>query len=124
MTFISLANKNFAINSILGAAFGGKRYYLCITNLFMIFWAAGQRCMAISVGVQFDILNSKLYANLWKQAVLVGNAQQWLPDLVEGAKRLTVNGGFEKGVDLYVFLRKSKSHIETIEKGAAHIPRC
>ncbi|KII93788.1 hypothetical protein PLICRDRAFT_121965 [Plicaturopsis crispa FD-325 SS-3] len=60
------ANKNLAINSILGAAFG----------------AAGQRCMAISV------------------AVLVGTAQSWLPELVERAQKLNVNGGFEKGADL------------------------
>jgi len=60
------ANKNLALNSILGAAFG----------------AAGQRCMAISV------------------AILVGTAQSWLPELVEGAKSLKVNGGFEKGADI------------------------
>ncbi|KAI0076238.1 methylmalonate-semialdehyde dehydrogenase [Panus rudis PR-1116 ss-1] len=60
------ANKNHALNSLVGAAFG----------------AAGQRCMAISV------------------AVLVGNAQQWLPELVERAKKLNVNQGFEKGADL------------------------
>lgn len=60
------ANKNLALNSILGAAFG----------------AAGQRCMAISV------------------AVVVGNTKQWLPDLIERAKKLIVNGGFEKGADL------------------------
>ncbi|KAI5121292.1 hypothetical protein M0805_002335 [Coniferiporia weirii] len=60
------ANKNTAINSILGAAFG----------------AAGQRCMAISV------------------VILVGNARSWLPELVERAKKLNVNGGFEKGADL------------------------
>jgi len=60
------ANKNLALNSILGAAFG----------------AAGQRCMAISV------------------AILVGAAQSWLPELVHGASRLKVNGGFEKDTDL------------------------
>lgn len=60
------ANKNHALNSLIGAAFG----------------AAGQRCMAISV------------------AVLVGNAQQWLPELIERAKKLKVNQGFEKGADL------------------------
>jgi len=60
------ANKNLAINSIVGAAFG----------------AAGQRCMAISV------------------AVIVGDASQWLPGLVERAKLLKVNGGFEQGTDL------------------------
>ncbi|KAI0316618.1 methylmalonate-semialdehyde dehydrogenase [Amylostereum chailletii] len=60
------ANKNLALNSIVGAAFG----------------AAGQRCMAISV------------------AILVGQAQEWLPDLVKLAQNLKVSGGFEKGADL------------------------
>ncbi|PIL31560.1 hypothetical protein GSI_06262 [Ganoderma sinense ZZ0214-1] len=60
------ANKNHALNSIIGAAFG----------------AAGQRCMAISV------------------AVLVGNAQSWLPEIVERAKKLKVSQGFEQGADL------------------------
>ncbi|KAF5312701.1 hypothetical protein D9619_002872 [Psilocybe cf. subviscida] len=61
-----IANKNLAINSIVGAAFG----------------AAGQRCMAISV------------------AIIVGDSAQWLPTLVERAKVLKVNGGFEPGADL------------------------
>lgn len=60
------ANKNLAINSIVGAAFG----------------AAGQRCMAISV------------------AILVGEAQNWLPELVERVQKLRVNGGFEPDTDL------------------------
>jgi len=60
------ANKNFAINSIVGAAFG----------------AAGQRCMAISV------------------VIIVGETSDWLPGLVERAKLLKVNGGFEKDADL------------------------
>ena len=46
------------------------------------FGAAGQRCMATSV------------------VVLVGAAQEWLPDLVEKAKTLTVNGGAEPGTDV------------------------
>ena len=33
-------------------------------------------------------------------AVLVGDAQAWLPDLVDLAKNLKVGGGFEKDVDL------------------------
>ncbi|KAI0639817.1 methylmalonate-semialdehyde dehydrogenase [Trametes polyzona] len=60
------ANKNHALNSIIGAAFG----------------AAGQRCMAISV------------------AVLVGTTHSWIPELVERAKKLKVNQGFEQGADL------------------------
>ena len=46
------------------------------------FGAAGQRCMATSV------------------AVLVGDANKWIPDIVEKAKTLKVNGGTEKGTDL------------------------
>ncbi|KAJ7900192.1 methylmalonate-semialdehyde dehydrogenase [Mycena olivaceomarginata] len=60
------ANRNLALNSIVGAAFG----------------AAGQRCMAVSV------------------ALLVGEAQSWLPELIERAKKLKVNGGFEPETDL------------------------
>jgi len=60
------ANKNLAINSIVGAAFG----------------AAGQRCMAISV------------------AVIVGDSSAWLSGIIERAKSLKVNGGFEQGADL------------------------
>ncbi|KAJ7099611.1 Aldehyde/histidinol dehydrogenase [Mycena crocata] len=60
------ANRNLALNSIIGAAFG----------------AAGQRCMALSV------------------AVLVGEAQSWLPELIERAQKLKVNGAFEPGTDL------------------------
>ena len=46
------------------------------------FGAAGQRCMAISV------------------AILVDGAESWLPGLVERAKALSVNQGFEEGADL------------------------
>ena len=35
-------------------------------------------------------------------AVLVGNAQSWLPEIVERAKKLKVSQGFEQGADLYV----------------------
>lgn len=33
-------------------------------------------------------------------ALLIGDAQAWLPDLVNLAKNLKVGGGFEKGADL------------------------
>ncbi|KQP38814.1 CoA-acylating methylmalonate-semialdehyde dehydrogenase [Pseudorhodoferax sp. Leaf274] len=46
------------------------------------FGAAGQRCMAVSV------------------AVLVGEARNWIPDLVEKAKTLKIGAGTEKGVDV------------------------
>ncbi len=46
------------------------------------FGAAGQRCMAVSV------------------AVLVGEAQKWVPDLVAKAKTLRIGAGTEPGVDL------------------------
>lgn len=46
------------------------------------FGAAGQRCMALST------------------AVFVGEANSWLPDLVERAKKLKVNAGHVPGTDL------------------------
>lgn len=46
------------------------------------FGAAGQRCMATSV------------------AVLVGEANDWIPDFIAGAKKLKVNGGLEAGTDI------------------------
>lgn len=46
------------------------------------FGAAGQRCMAISV------------------AILVGDAQKWIPDIVARAKKLKVNAGHEPGTDI------------------------
>jgi malonate-semialdehyde dehydrogenase (acetylating) / methylmalonate-semialdehyde dehydrogenase len=46
------------------------------------FGAAGQRCMAAST------------------AVLVGDAQSWIPELVAKAKTLKVNGGTEPGTDV------------------------
>jgi hypothetical protein len=48
----TLANKNLAINSIVGAAFGGEfenKENETFSELCQI--AAGQRCMAISVGM-------------------------------------------------------------------------
>ena len=60
------ANKEQALNNLVGAAFG----------------AAGQRCMAAST------------------AVLVGEAQRWIPELVEKARKLKVNAGVEPGTDV------------------------
>jgi malonate-semialdehyde dehydrogenase (acetylating)/methylmalonate-semialdehyde dehydrogenase len=52
------------------------------------FGAAGQRCMAVSV------------------AVLVGEAREWIPDLVAKAKSLKVSAGHEKGADLGPLISK------------------
>ena len=46
------------------------------------FGAAGQRCMALST------------------AVFVGETKQWIPELVERAKKLKVNAGDQPGADL------------------------
>ncbi|KAF8445799.1 methylmalonate-semialdehyde dehydrogenase [Boletus edulis BED1] len=79
------ANKNLALNSIIGAAFG----------------AAGQRCMAISV------------------VVLVGTAQSWLPDLIERARKLRVDGGFEGGTDLGPLISPAaKNRVERLVSSA------
>src|SRR6266446_9872012 len=65
------------------------------------FGAAGQRCMATSV------------------AVLVGEANQWIPDIVAKAKTLKVNVGTEKGTDIGpVISKQAKTRIEgLIEEG-------
>ncbi|KAF8424584.1 Aldehyde/histidinol dehydrogenase [Tirmania nivea] len=61
------------------------------------FGAAGQRCMALST------------------LVLVGETKSWLPEIVERAKLLKVNGGFEEGADLGpVISPQSKARIEDL----------
>lgn len=61
------------------------------------FGAAGQRCMALST------------------LVTVGESKDWIPDLVERAKALSVNGGFEEGADLGpVISPESKARIESL----------
>ncbi len=67
------------------------------------FGAAGQRCMAVSV------------------AVLVGDAQKWIPDLVEKAKSLKTSGGTEKGADLGPLVSRAAFDRVTgfIERGEA-----
>lgn len=79
------ANKDQALNALVGAAFG----------------AAGQRCMATSVGV------------------LVGEAGNWIPDIVAKAKTLKVNAGIVKGTDVGpVISKQAKARIEgLIAKG-------
>src|SRR5438309_4887916 len=61
------------------------------------FGAAGQRCMATSV------------------AVLVGDANKWIPDIVAKAKSLKVNAGTEAGADLGpVISKQARSRIEGV----------
>ncbi|KAK4156939.1 Aldehyde/histidinol dehydrogenase [Chaetomidium leptoderma] len=61
------------------------------------FGAAGQRCMALST------------------LVMVGETKEWLPELAERAKALSVNGGFEEGADLGpVITPQSKTRIESL----------
>lgn len=67
------------------------------------FGAAGQRCMAVSV------------------AVLVGEAQNWIPELVEKAKTLKVSAGTEPGTDVGPLVScAALSRVEgLIERGVA-----
>ncbi len=67
------------------------------------FGAAGQRCMALSV------------------VVLVGEAQQWIPELVAKAKTLKVNAGTENGTDVGPLVScAAKDRVEgLIERGIA-----
>jgi len=61
------------------------------------FGAAGQRCMALSV------------------AVMVGEARNWIPELVERAQKLNVTAGDQPGADLGpVISPQSKARIERL----------
>ncbi|CAH0561342.1 unnamed protein product [Brassicogethes aeneus] len=72
------------------------------------FGAAGQRCMALSV------------------AILVGEAQQWIPEIVERASRLKVSAGHEPGTDVGpVITPQSKQRIlELVEAGIKQGAKC
>jgi len=71
------------------------------------FGAAGQRCMALSV------------------AVMVGEARNWIPELVERAQKLKVTAGNQPGADVGpVITPQSKARIERliqsgVDEGAA-----
>jgi hypothetical protein len=56
--------------------------------------------MAISVGEQ--VTSHSITLVHFCKAVLVGEAQSWLPELIDRARKLKVNGGFEPGADLSV----------------------
>lgn len=61
------------------------------------FGAAGQRCMALST------------------VVFVGETRSWLNELVERAKALKVDGGFEEGADLGPLITpQSKERVERL----------
>ncbi|CAF4710946.1 unnamed protein product, partial [Rotaria socialis] len=79
------ANKEQALNQLVGAAFG----------------AAGQRCMALST------------------AIFVGKAREWIPDLVEKAKKLRVTAGYEPTSDLGPVISKSAKQriLQLVESG-------
>jgi malonate-semialdehyde dehydrogenase (acetylating)/methylmalonate-semialdehyde dehydrogenase len=65
------------------------------------FGAAGQRCMALST------------------LVMVGETKDWLPELAERAKALTMNGGFEEGADLGPLISpESKKRVEDLIQSA------
>jgi len=61
------------------------------------FGAAGQRCMALST------------------AIFVGEAKEWLPELVERAQKLKVSGGFEADADLGPLISpEAKTRVEKL----------
>uniref|UniRef100_T1IIJ5 Probable methylmalonate-semialdehyde/malonate-semialdehyde dehydrogenase [acylating], mitochondrial n=1 Tax=Strigamia maritima TaxID=126957 RepID=T1IIJ5_STRMM len=72
------------------------------------FGAAGQRCMALST------------------AVFVGDAQKWVPDLIDRAKKLKVNAGHLAGADLGpVISPESKERIlSLIQSGVDEGAKC
>ena len=73
------AEKDDAINAIIGACFG----------------STGQRCMAISV------------------VVMVGDSVQWIPEIVEKTKGLTVGAGVDNA-DIAPL--NNRAHLEKVER--------
>jgi len=72
------------------------------------FGATGQRCMALTT------------------AVFVGEAQNWIPDLIEKAKKLKISIGTDEGVDLGPLVdaglkERVISHINSAEKEGAKV---
>ncbi|KAG5898606.1 hypothetical protein JTB14_020982 [Gonioctena quinquepunctata] len=72
------------------------------------FGAAGQRCMALSV------------------AILVGEAQNWIGEIAEKAKKLKVNAGHEPGTDVGpVISPQAKQRIlQLVESGIKQGAKC
>jgi malonate-semialdehyde dehydrogenase (acetylating)/methylmalonate-semialdehyde dehydrogenase len=65
------------------------------------FGAAGQRCMALST------------------LVMIGETKDWVPDIAERAKQLSMNGGFEEGADLGpVISPEAQKRIEDVIQSA------
>lgn len=69
--------------------------------------------MALSVGTLPPKVLISLCLNIIT-AVLVGEAQSWLPELIERTKKLSVNGGFEQGADLCVYSHITGNHVVII----------
>jgi malonate-semialdehyde dehydrogenase (acetylating)/methylmalonate-semialdehyde dehydrogenase len=66
------------------------------------FGAAGQRCMALST------------------LVMIGETKDWVPEIAERAKELSMNGGFEEGADLGpVISPEAQKRIEDVIQSAA-----
>jgi malonate-semialdehyde dehydrogenase (acetylating)/methylmalonate-semialdehyde dehydrogenase len=65
------------------------------------FGAAGQRCMALST------------------LVMIGETKDWVPEIAERAKHLSMNGGFEEGADLGpVISPEAQKRIEDVIQSA------
>jgi malonate-semialdehyde dehydrogenase (acetylating)/methylmalonate-semialdehyde dehydrogenase len=80
------ANKEQALNGLVGAAFG----------------AAGQRCMALTT------------------AVFVGEAKEWIPELIEKTKKLKVTCGLDPKADIGPLISKeSKVRVEKLIQSGA-----
>ena len=78
------------------------------------FGAAGQRCMALST------------------AVFVGEAKNWMPELIEMAKKLKVGSGFDPSSDLGPLIspqvsaqkRYEKENQGNFTKSSHHVTLC
>jgi malonate-semialdehyde dehydrogenase (acetylating)/methylmalonate-semialdehyde dehydrogenase len=99
-TIMPDADKEAAINAIVGAAFGaaGQRYVVCFLIArggALIFFFI--RCMALST------------------AIFVGEAKEWIHEIVEKAKKLKVGSGLDPSTDVGPLISKeSKERVERL----------
>ncbi|CAH1286878.1 unnamed protein product [Chrysodeixis includens] len=132
-------NKEHTLNQLAGAAFGaaGQRCMALSTAVFehtlnqlagAAFGAAGQRCMALSTAVFEHTLNQLAGAAFGaagqrcmalSTAVFVGEAKEWIPDLVARAQALKVNAGHVPATDVgpVISIKAKERILRLVESG-------
>ena len=95
------ANRNFALNSLAGAAFGGMRVTLLDDSsdrwIFQLPVNAAWLFQSVRL---LEATTSDRVSDRWT-VITVGDTHSWLPDLLERAKALKMGNGFDPKAELY-----------------------